>query len=135
MTNNKVLVVDDEAAIRHAFEKAFSSAGYTVHCTDSAGKALEVLEEENIQVMFLDLNLPEMTGLELCKRIRKDKPLAVIHAVTGYTSLFELVDCRDAGFDDYFTKPVELKVLLDAAKSAFERINRWKKQWGANEVE
>ena len=125
---NKILVVDDEAAIRDSFEKAFTAKGFFVRCAETAEEALEILKVENIQVMFLDLNLPEMSGVELCKRIRKDKPVSMIHAVTGYTSLFELVDCRDAGFDDYFTKPVELKSLFKAAEDAFEKIHRWKQQ-------
>ena len=125
---NKILVVDDEAAIRDSFEKAFTAKGFFVRCAETAEEALEILKVENIQVMFLDLNLPEMSGVELCKRIRKDKPVSMIHAVTGYTSLFELVDCREAGFDDYFTKPVELKSLFKAADDAFEKLNRWKQQ-------
>jgi len=125
---NKILVVDDEAAIRDSFEKAFTAKGFFVRCAETAEEALEILKVENIQVMFLDLNLPEMSGVELCKRIRKDKPVSMIHAVTGYTSLFELVDCREAGFDDYFTKPVELKSLFKAADDAFEKLNRWKQK-------
>lgn len=125
---NRILVVDDEAAIRDAFRKAFSSGGFSVRCAESAEDALEALKEENIQVMFVDLNLPKMSGVDLCRRIRKDKPIAVVHAVTGYASLFELADCRDAGFDDYFTKPVGLKALLKAAGDAFEKMRRWKQQ-------
>lgn len=128
MMENKILVVDDEEAIRDTFDTAFGKAGYTVHCTGSAEEALDILKRDNIQVMFLDLKLPGMNGVELCRQIRKDKPIAIIHAVTGYTSLFELADCREAGFDDYFTKPVELEFLLKAADEAFERLGRWKTQ-------
>ena len=78
--------------------------------------------------MFIDLKLPKMDGVELCKQIRKDRPLAVIYAVTGYPSLFELAHCREAGFDDYFIKPIDLEVLLKASEDAFARIDRWKKQ-------
>lgn len=124
----KILVVDDEAAIRDLFAKALSKRGYSVCCAGSAEKALNILKQDHIQVMFLDLKLPEMNGVDLCRRIRKDRPMAMIHAVTGYTSLFELADCREAGFDDYFTKPVEMKTLLKAADDAFEKIKRWKQQ-------
>ncbi len=126
--DKNILVVDDEEAIRGVFEQAFQKAGYIVHCAESAEEALEVLKQDNIQVMFLDLNLPGMNGTDLCKQIRKDKPIAIIHAVTGYTSLFELTDCREAGFDDYFTKPVDLKSLYKAAEDAFEKLDRWKER-------
>ncbi len=66
-----------------------------------------------------------MNGIELCKQIRKDKPKAIIHAVTGYASHFEVSACREVCFDDYFTKPVNLELLLKAAKNAFEKIERW----------
>jgi DNA-binding response OmpR family regulator len=45
--------------------------------------------------------------------------------VTGYTSLFEIAECREAGFDDYFTKPVEMKLLVKSADVAFEKLEKW----------
>ncbi len=128
MSNRTILVVDNEEAILNTFEQAFSRDGYKVRTAESAEEALELLKGEKIQVMFLDLNMPGMNGVDLCKEIRKDFPMAIIHAITGYSSLFELVDCREAGFDDYFTKPADLKILLQAAQDAFEKIDRWKKK-------
>ncbi|MBW2020714.1 MAG: response regulator [Deltaproteobacteria bacterium] len=124
----KILVVDDERAIRRLLEKAFINAGYTVYCARNGEEALEISKRENIQVMFLDLKLPKMSGVDLCEQIRKDKPIALIYAMTAYTSLFELADCREVGFDDYFIKPVEMKLLLKAAEDAFEKLDRWKKR-------
>lgn len=127
MTENKILIVDDEKAILNLFEKAFTRAGYQVQTASSGEMALSILKDVNIYLMFLDLNMPEMNGLELCRQIKKNMPMAVIYAITGYASLFELVECRDAGFDDYFKKPVNLKILLKAAEDAISKINRWKK--------
>jgi CheY-like chemotaxis protein len=70
--------------------------------------------------------MPGMNGIQLCKEIRKINPMSIIHAVTGYASLFELTDCREAGFDDYYTKPVKLELLYRAAEEAFNKIERWK---------
>ena len=128
MPDRHILVVDDELAILTALEKVFSRAGYKAYLAETAEEALGILEKENINVMFLDLNLPGMNGVELCRKIRKDRPIAVIHAITGYASLFELTDCREAGFDDYFTKPADMEMLLTAAQSAFEKVDRWKKR-------
>lgn len=128
MSGKKILVVDDEKAIISLLKQAFSRAGFEVRPAESAEEALKVLEQNDIAVMFLDLNLPGMNGMDLCKRIKKDKPMAIVFAVTGYASLFELVDCREAGFDDYFKKPVDMKILIKAANDAFERIDRWKKK-------
>ncbi len=122
----QLLIVDDEQSIRMLLEKAFGKEGYDVVSAASAEEALEILEENPIQVMFLDLKLPGMNGIELCRRIRSENPIACIYAMTGFSSLFELADCRDAGFDDYFLKPLDLAVFLKTAKEAFEKIERWK---------
>jgi CheY-like chemotaxis protein len=76
--------------------------------------------------MFLDLKLPGMSGIDLCKQIRKENQIAIIHALTGYSNFFGLLECRSAGFDDFFTKPAGLPVLLKTAEHAFEKIERWK---------
>ena len=128
MTGEKILIVDDEEDIRNILEQAFIGAGYSVSLSASGEKALEVLEQENIHVFFLDLKLPGMDGMELCRQIRKDRPMSIIFAVTGYASLFELRDCREAGFDDYFIKPVNMEDLYQAAHHAFEKLGRWKKR-------
>ena len=128
MNEKKILVVDDEEQVRDSFKLVFDQAGYITYLAESGEDALQVLDKNNIQVMYLDLNLPGINGLELCRRVRKDQPIAIINAVTGYTTLFELHECREAGFDDYFTKPVGLKVLTATAKDAFEKLERWKKK-------
>ena len=121
----KLLIVDDDPDIRNIFEQALSRKGYIVQLSESAEDALELLKQHPINVMFLDLKLPGMNGIELCKQIRRNNPMAVIYAVTGYSALFQVVDCRDAGFDDYYTKPVDIKILLKAALDAFDKIDRW----------
>ena len=125
MTERKILVVDDDETIRYMLEKAFSRFGYTVRVAENGERALEILKKEKIQVMFLDINMPGMDGLELCRRIREGYPISVIHAMTGYGSLFELSGCRQAGFDDYFRKPMDLEVLHKAAEEAFDKIDMW----------
>ena len=124
----KILVVDDEAPIRCILEKALSKAGFTVLGAANAEEGLEVLRRENVPVMFLDLMLPGMDGKELCRQIRQNNPVALLFAVTGHSSLFELTDCREAGFDDYFTKPFSLKVMIQTARNAFARIERWRRR-------
>ena len=117
--NKKILVVDDEIQILNLFKKAFEKKGYIVRTSETAEQALEILKDEEFKVMFLDLNLPGISGLDLCREIRKDNPNAHISAVTGHASKFEFSDCREAGFDGYFTKPVNLKLLYEIAEEAF----------------
>ena len=121
MKEKRILVVDDEEQIRDIYSQVFSRAGYTVQTAESAEEALDIIEEEQFPVMFLDINLPGMNGVDLCRKIRKASPKSVPYAVTGYGSLFDAVDCMEAGFEDYFTKPVSLSKLLEAAENAFEK--------------
>ncbi len=122
MSEKKILVVDDEEIIRSTFELAFGKKGYTVRCAESAEEALEILKDEKILVMFLDLSMPGMNGIELCRKIRKDFPMAIIHAVSGHSSLFEPAEIREAGFDGYLHKPVLLEQIYKAAQDAFNKL-------------
>jgi DNA-binding response OmpR family regulator len=123
---NQVLFVDDDAAIREVFSIQFSKKGFGVLAAASSEDALDLLAENSIKVVFLDLQLPGMSGVALCREIKKRNPIACVFAVTGHRSLFELTECREAGFEDYFTKPMQMPILLDAADQAFKRIERWK---------
>ncbi len=128
MSQKRIMVVDDEDEIRRLYASFFSKAGYDVTTAASAEEALEIIRQSPFWVYFLDLNLPKMDGVELCRQIRRDWPLAICYAVTGYASLFELADCREAGFEDYFTKPASLADLLNAANDAFLKLDRWKRK-------
>lgn len=125
MDEKKILVVDDEVLITDMLKTALGSTGYTVLTAGSAEEALEILKRESIMVMFLDLNLPGMNGLDLCKKIRKKNTIGVIFAMTGYSNFYGLLDCRTVGFDDFFIKPFKLDVLLKSVQEAFERLDRW----------
>ena len=122
----KILIVDDEVSIRDVMKNLFVVEGYEVITAENAEKALEILKKENLMVIFLDLKLPGMNGVDLCRCIRKENQIAMIHAMTGFSVLFNLLECREAGFDDYFIKPFDLDMLLKAAKDAFEKLERWK---------
>lgn len=128
MPLKKILLVDDEKDFRDVLEEVFSYHGYEPVCAGDAEEALRLLTPD-MQVMFLDLKLPgKMDGLALCREIRKENPSACIFAMTGYASLFELADCRAAGFDDYFTKPAKLELLLMATRQGFDKVKRWQKK-------
>lgn len=125
MSQKRILIVDDEIEILEILGEIFTLNGYDVVTAASAEAALEILQTEQLMVMFLDLKLPGMSGIDLCKEIRKTNKLAIIHALTGYVNNFGAEECRNAGFDDYFLKPAQIKSLLEAAESAFQKLERW----------
>jgi DNA-binding response OmpR family regulator len=125
MDEKKILVVDDEELIVNMLKDAFGSAGYKVLTAASAEDALKILKDESVMVMFLDIKLPGMSGIELCKRIRIENQVSIIHAFTAYSNIYGLLECRAAGFDDFFIKPIKINLLLKAAQEAFEKLERW----------
>lgn len=127
----KILIVDDELSIRDLFAETFSEADYDVRLAENGEQALNILKVERIDVIFLDLRLFGMNGIELCREIRRTNSLSLIYAVTGWAALFEIEECRQAGFDDYFTKPVKLEMISNAVEYAFEKLGRWKRRYNA----
>lgn len=120
-----VLIVDDDVTVRDMFHDVFSDAGYSISLATSGEEALRILNEEKIMVMFLDLKLFGMDGIELCRQIRRTNHMAIIYAITGWAGLFEIEECREAGFDDFFVKPVKINQMLDAVEEAFKKLDRW----------
>lgn len=125
--NKAVLIIDDEQSIRDLLAAALTDLGYAPVTASSGQEALDILARQSVMVMIVDMNMPGMNGLELGRRIRAAYPLAQMLALTGYRSLFQLSACREAGFEDYFTKPVKLPELGQAIADAFARLERWRK--------
>ena len=124
----KILIVDDELPVRELFKDFFGASGYQVLTAEGAENALEILRNEEIDVIFLDLRLFGTNGLELGRQIRREKPLCILFAITGWAGLFEVEECREAGFDDFFIKPVQFEMLSKAVEDAFDRLERWRKR-------
>lgn len=121
MVEKMILIIDDEKMICEMIGDAFRNNGYEVKTALSAEEGLEILESEDIPVIFLDLNLPGMTGIEMCRHLRQNGAQNVIYAVTGYSSIYGVQECKKAGFNDFFAKPVKLEVLFKAAEEAFRK--------------
>ena len=116
----KLLIVDDEDGVRRVFAEYLAEFGYEVHEAADGAEALGKLSMFDFEVVFLDLNLPDMNGLQICRQLRESKSDAAVFAVTGFLRDFSLGQCKEAGFDDFFAKPVRLSVLHNAALRGFE---------------
>ena len=129
MNENTILLVDDDKVIQFVLTKALSDAGYNVTTAETAEDALEAMAVNPAEVLILDLSLPGMNGVELCREMRKRWPWCIVIAVTAFASVYELVSCREAGFDDYFIKPVDMGELMTSVAYAFKKIGHWKERW------
>jgi len=124
----KVLIVDDEAELRELLKDTLEEAGFEVLTAENGAVALEVVNKTNVHIIFSDLQMPVMDGLDLCRQIKKIRPVSLIYAMTGFASIYDLVACREAGFDDYFVKPINLSIVINTAENAVDKLNRWRRK-------
>jgi DNA-binding response OmpR family regulator len=123
--SKRILVVDDEPSMLDFMETVLEDAGYEVFLADGADRALDIFSHQEISIVFLDLRLFGVNGMELCRQMRHNKPITILYAMTGWSGLFDIEECREAGFDDYFSKPLRIEVVIKAIEAAFEKRNRW----------
>jgi len=119
-TKGRILIVDDELAVRDALGKWFTSEGYAAHPSCSAREALEIIQKKEFDIALLDIKMPGMDGMELQARLKQaDSDLTVI-MMTGYASVETAVQALKRGAYDYITKPVDPDELSHLVANALE---------------
>ena len=119
----KVLIVDDDLIILKIISDFLTNEGYSVYTAKSGSEALEIINEYEFPVMFIDLQMPHITGYDLCKKIREHDKTSWICAITGLGSVFRTDECLEAGFDAYYIKPFNINLILkDVLKNVFDKI-------------
>ena len=110
MSSGIVLVVDDEPSIRRFLVKALRDEGYQAHEAADGAQALESVKLLAPDLMILDLMMPVMDGMDVCRSIRKesDTPIIILSAIDSRMSK---VQCLRMGADDYMEKPVDIDEL------------------------
>jgi two-component system KDP operon response regulator KdpE len=116
----RILVVDDEPQIRRVLHSSLESAGYDVTNVGSGKDALETLRSGQYDLVLLDVNMPEMDGIETCRAIRSNSDIAVI-ILTVRDSETDKIEALDAGAYDYVTKPFSTQELLARIRAALRR--------------
>lgn len=121
MTSAKtILAVDDEPKILEAIAAFLQSKGYTVYTAETGMAALEVFEKKNISLVLLDLMLPDISGEEVCRRLRRMSRVPVI-MLTAKSEEASQLSGLGLGADDYITKPFSLKVLAARIETILRR--------------
>ncbi len=118
----KILVVEDEAKIVEVIKSFLESKGFIVLTALNGRKALEVFARENVSLVLLDLMLPELSGEEVCKTIRKQSHVPII-MLTAKADEGDLLNGLGIGADDYITKPFSLKALNARIEAVMRRAN------------
>lgn len=117
-----VLVVDDEAMIREAVSSYLSKQGCHVFSADNGGDALAIFEREAVTFVILDLMLPDMSGEDVCRAIRK-KSRAPVLMLTAKTQEEDVLNGLQIGADDYVTKPFSLRELYARMTAILRRTS------------
>jgi two-component system KDP operon response regulator KdpE len=122
MNNRTILVVDDEPQIRRVLRATLSSSGYDVVEAKDGPEAIDMVFRERPDLILLDVNMPGMTGLEACSKIRLSYEGPII-MVTVRNSEQDKVVALDAGADDYVVKPFAMGELLARIRAALRRFS------------
>jgi DNA-binding response OmpR family regulator len=117
----RLLVVEDDAAISEPLVRALAREGHEVDHAATGADALATLADGGVDLMLLDLGLPDMDGVEICRRAREDRPRLRVLMLTARTSELDEVLGLDAGADDYLTKPFSLSVLSARVRALLRR--------------
>jgi two-component system, OmpR family, response regulator MprA len=119
----RVLVVDDDAPVRRMLERALGAEGFAVRAAADGGAALALAEQEVPDVVVLDVAMPGMDGLDVCRRMRAKGMRSGILMLTARDAVPDRVSGLEAGADDYLVKPFALEELVARIRALVRRGN------------
>lgn len=122
-----ILIVDDDEDLTFIISEMLEGYGYRVSHAENAEKAFELLSENKYHLVLLDINLPETTGFELCRELRKASSVPVIFA-SARTSETDRITGFDIGGDDYLPKPYSMNELLSRVNALIRRAYGFSKE-------
>ncbi len=117
----RILVVDDDLAVCRSIDRALRLEGYDVDTVASGGEALQAVASTSPDALVLDLQLPDLDGLAVCRRIREAGDDIPILMLTARHGIDDRVQGLDAGADDYLVKPFALEELLARLRALLRR--------------
>ena len=116
-----ILIVDDEEGLRKGLSTLLEDEGYGVLATDTAERALEIMEAEHIDLVLTDMRMPGMDGIELLKRIRERHGDVGVIILTGYGQIESYIEAMNFGAIEYVSKPFKVNELKFIVKRILER--------------
>jgi len=120
----KILIIEDDRSVRKALTQLFESEGYSVEDVADGAAGLSAFRAAPPALVVLDLKLPQVTGREVCREIRKAAPALPIVVLSAIADEVDKVLLLELGADDYVTKPFSPKELLARVRAALRRSQR-----------
>ncbi len=119
----KILIVDDERAIRYSLKEILEMEGYQVEAAENGLEGLQKAEKEKYDAIFCDIKMPEMDGIEMLSKVMEEGIETPVVMVSGHADISTAVECINKGAFDFIEKPLDLNRILITLKNATDKAN------------
>ena len=119
----KILIIDDERSIRNSLKEILVDEGYDVDVAENGIQGCQMVDKEKYSVIFCDIKMPEMDGLEVLSKLNEMGVESAIVMISGHGDINTAVDCIKKGAFDFIQKPLDLNRILITIKNATERVH------------
>ncbi|MBR5274254.1 MAG: sigma-54-dependent Fis family transcriptional regulator [Bacteroidales bacterium] len=119
----KILIIDDERSIRNSLKEILIDEGYDVDVAENGAQGCEMVDKEKYSVIFCDIKMPEMDGMEVLDRLSAMGVDAAVVMISGHGDIQTAVECIKKGAFDFIQKPLDLNRILITIKNATEKVS------------
>jgi DNA-binding NtrC family response regulator len=109
---SRILVVDDEEALRTVLGSELSGEGYEVDTASDGDEAISMVQNKKFDLLLLDIRMPKLDGFEVLKFVKKNFPAIKVIMLTGFADLKNAIESKKLGAEDFVSKPYDLVDLL-----------------------
>ena len=119
----KILVIDDERSIRNSLKEILADEGYDVDVAENGLQGCEMVEKEKYRVIFCDIKMPEMDGMEVLDKLTEMGIDSAVIMISGHGDIDTAVECIKRGAFDFIQKPLDLNRIFITIKNATEKVS------------
>lgn len=122
--NYKVLIIDDSKSILTFLSSEFEKTPYRVKTIDNPVRAFELIQKESFKIVVTDIEMPEMNGLQLLKKIKSYNGMIQVVVISGYLTIHNTLNAFRYGAENLFFKPIDVEALIQAVDACAAKLDR-----------